>query len=236
MTAAPPAVKHLLPALFVAAMAGCAAPAPDDFHTLRAAAGAPGATARATGQVLGIGPVTVPPALQRPAWVVREGEGAVRVFEHQLWTQDVSDEIAQALADDLDAGPDAASRPWADPQPPAVLLHPTIAPPGALRVRVQVLRFESRLAPPAGVSDALHWTLECGTSDDTGWHALRSAVREASLSVDASPAGDADAGARFDRLATAHARAVALVAADIAQAVSETAADRAQACAAAPRP
>jgi uncharacterized lipoprotein YmbA len=220
------------------ALAGCSSPPPDYFHTLRGAAPAPApaAGARAAGPVLGIGPVTVPASLERLAWIVREGDTGARIYEHQLWTQDLSDEIAQALADDLDAGPGAPSRPWADPQPPAVLLHPTIAPPGALRVRVQVLRFESRLAPAPAVRDALRWTLECGTSDDTGWHALRSTVREAGESAGAAASGGDDPGARFDGLAAAHARVVALVADDIAQAVSETAAERAQACAAAQRP
>jgi uncharacterized lipoprotein YmbA len=218
------------------ALAACSTPPPDVYHTLRGPPGAASGGTRAADRVLAIGPVTVPQALERAGWVVREGDTAVRVYEHQLWTQDVADEIAQALADDLDAGPAAASRPWADPAPPAALRHPTIAPPGALRVRVQVLRFESRLEPAPGVSDALRWTLECGTTQDAGWLALRSAVREASVPAARESSGGEDPGARFDRLAAAHAQVLALVAGDIEHAFDETAAVRAQRCAGAAPP
>ena len=222
-------------AAFAAASAGCSTPPPDYYHTLRAMAPAAGGT-RAADRVLAIGPVSVPQALERAAWVVREGETGVRVYEHQLWPQDLAEEIAQALADDLDAGPPSATRPWADPAPPPALLGQTLAPPGALRVRLQVVRFEARLDPAPAVSDALRWTLECGAADDTGWLALRSAVREAAVPAAAPLASGDDPGARFDRLAAAHAQVIALVATDIARALDETAPELERRCTPAPRP
>ncbi|HEX4510816.1 MAG TPA: ABC-type transport auxiliary lipoprotein family protein [Burkholderiaceae bacterium] len=211
-------------------LAACGSPPPDSFHTLRGPAGTRSEETRPTASVLGIGPVTVPQALERPGWLVREGPTAMRVYEHQLWTQDLDVEIAQALADDLDAGPGAAARPWADPAPPGALLSPSIAPAGALRVRVQVLRFDSRLAPEAGVSDAVRWTLECGATDGSGWQVLGGAVRTADVPATLGPATDAEAGVRFDGLAAAHAQAIARVAADIAEALDQTAAVRNERC------
>ena len=217
-------------AALAALVAACSSPPPDAFHTLRGPAATRPTATRNTDNVLAIGPVTVPQALARPGWLVREGATAMQVYEHQLWTQDLAQEIAQALADDLDGAADASSRPWADPAPPGAWLSPSIAPAAALRVRVQVLRFDARLAPTAGVSDALRWTLECGATDGSGWNVLRSAVRETDVpAAGASPQDDA--GARFDRLAAAHAQAVRQVAADISQALDETAAVRARSCA-----
>ena len=218
----------------MALLADCAAPPADHYHTLRAPAASPASGPRPTGHVLAIGPVTVPASLQRPGWVVREDDLGMRIYEHQLWTQDLADEIAQALADDLDAGSPASSRPWADPAPPSALMSPTIAPPGAVRVRVQIVRFDASLAPRTGISDSLRWTLECGTTEETGWHVLRSEVRDAQLVAETPAAPDSGVSERFDILASLHAQVLALLAKDIAGALDETEGERAQRCAAAP--
>ncbi|HEX7687824.1 MAG TPA: ABC-type transport auxiliary lipoprotein family protein, partial [Burkholderiaceae bacterium] len=97
----------------VAVVAGCSTP-PDHYHTLRPVLAA-GAAHDARG-TLAVGPVTVPDALDRNEWVVRSGETGAAVYDHQLWTQDLSAEVAQALADDLNE----AALPgglWADAGP-----------------------------------------------------------------------------------------------------------------------
>ncbi|MGN6525505.1 MAG: PqiC family protein [Burkholderiaceae bacterium] len=219
--------------------AGCSTPA-DHYHTLRPvlAAGA----AHAAGATLAVGPVTVPDALDRSEWVVRSGETGAAVYDHQLWTQDLSAEVAQALADDLNE----AALPgglWADAGPSGSGSGTDLDQPPALRVRVQVLSFDSRLAPAPAVADRLRWTLECLPADtalspiDQGsYRVVRGAVRDA---AGPAPAGDAaveEGQRRFDQLARAHAASVRALAADIAGALRDSEAERARTCApAAPR-
>jgi uncharacterized lipoprotein YmbA len=238
-------MRHRSAAIALAAAlaaAGCSTPV-DRYHTLRPAATAPADTARAAARVLTIGPVSIPEALDREGWVVRSGDTGIHVYQHQLWTQGLSSEITQTLADQVNralatgtgAGSDAI---WADGSPPNPSVDPTVVVPNALRVRVQVLRFDSILAPVPSISDELRWTLECtGPESATDpallrYRVLRTALREITAPADGastSESGD-DTAARFDRLTRAHAQALRTVAADIAAAVRDTAADRARAC------
>ena len=223
-----------------AALAGCATP-PDHFHTLRPSTAAAAPLARAPGRTLAIGPVTVPDALSRDGWVIRVGETGVQVHEHQLWTQGLPAEIAQSLADHLNRGPlpDAL---WADAGPTSSGSGVDLEVPAALRLRVQVLRFDSVLAPAPAVSDQLRWTLECLPSDaalspiDAGrYRLLRNGVREVSAEAPAANPAVEEGQQRYDRLARAHAEALRAVAADIAGALREASAERARDCAQAPR-
>jgi uncharacterized lipoprotein YmbA len=227
--------RSLVPALMVVA-AGCSTP-PDHYHTLRPLPAAAPA-AHAAGATLAVGPVTVPDALARDEWVVRRGETGAAIYDHQLWTQDLSAEIAQALADDLnDAAPPEGL--WADAGPTGSGTGADLDRPPALRVRVQVLSFDSVLAPAPAVADRLRWTLECLPADpalspiDQGrYRPVRGAVRDA---AGPAPAGDAaveDGQRRFDALARAHAASVRALAADIAAALRDSAAERARSCAA----
>ena len=226
-------LSFLAAAAFVA---GCATP-PDHFHTLRPATAPAGA--RDATRVLAIGPVTVPASLARDEWVIRTGDTGAMVYDHQLWTQDLSADIAQSLADYLDRGtlPDGL---WADAGPTGSGSGADLDRPAALRVRVQVLRFDSMLSPAPAVSDQVRWTLEClpsdaeaGTVDAGRYRLVRTAVRDATgpapaanVSVDASQQP-------FDRVARAHSDTLRLVADDVAAALRASAAERAQSCVAA---
>jgi len=229
-------------AMALALVAGCAGPA-ERYHTLRSASAVAANSTLATDRVLTVGPVTLPEALDRENWVVRTGETSVHVYQHQLWTQGLGAEIAQALADQLNralaASADADVRTiWADGSGPSPAVDPTIVQPHALRARVQVLRFDSLLAPAPTISDSVRWTLECTGGESATdpallrFQVLRSALREVTAPADAASPGvtDDDAARRFDRLALAHAGALQAVAQDIAAAVAGTVADRAQAC------
>jgi uncharacterized lipoprotein YmbA len=242
-TNAPAAARAALRAAALGALlAGCSSPV-DRYYTLRSANTVAASNARATNRVLTVGPVTLPEALDREGWVVRTGETSMQIYQHQRWTQGLGAEIAQTLAEQLNralaASADAQVRTlWADGSPPSAVVDPTVVPPHALRVRVQVLRFDSRIAPEPAIDDAVRWTLECtgGESRDDPallrFQVLRSALREVAAPADASSPDAAadDATRRFDRLALAHAAVLQAVASDIAAAVAETAADRAQAC------
>jgi uncharacterized lipoprotein YmbA len=222
-----------LAALFLfTALAGCSTP-PDHYHTLRPAAAAPAAVARDARRTLAIGPVTVPAALDRNEWVVRRGDTGAMVYDHQLWTQDLSADIAQALADYLDRSP-LPDGLWADAGPTGAGTGADLDAPPALRVRVQVLRFDSILQPAPATSDQLRWWLECLPSDpslapiDKGRYRLvRGAVREA-VGPAVGPGEGQDA---VDRLARAHSDAVRALADDVAAALRDSAAERARACA-----
>ncbi len=215
--------------------AGCSTP-PDHFHTLRPALAAAASTARESGRVLAVGPVTVPESLSRDEWVIRTGASGAQVYDHQLWTQALGADIAQSLVDylDRDGLPDGL-RPDAGPTGSGSGADLERAAP--LRVRVQVLRFDSVLAPAPAVSDQWRWTLEClpsapaaGTVDAGRYLALRSAVREVTAPAPAVDAAVEESQQRFDRVARAHSDAVRQLADDVAAAVRASAAERARDC------
>ena len=218
-----------------ALLAACSTP-PDHFHTLRPAVAPAPSVAREAPRVLAIGPVTVPDSLARDEWVIRTGDTGAMVYDHQLWTQGLGADVAQALVDYLDRGalPDGL---WADAGPTGSGSGADLDRPAPLRVRVQVLRFDSMLAPAPAVSDQVRWTLECLPSDaslgavDAGrYRIVRSAVRDAAGAAPAAGAGVEESQQRFDRVARGHSETVRLVAEDIANALRASAAERALSC------
>ena len=219
----------------LAALAGCATP-PDHFHTLRPAVASAPSSARGVPRVLAIGPVTVPDSLARDEWVIRTGDTGAMVYDHQLWTQGLAADIAQSLVDYLNRGtlPDGL---WADAGPTGSGNGADLERPAPLRVRVQVLRFDSILAPAPAVGDQVRWTLECLPSDaapgsvDAGhYRVVRTAVRDAAGPAPAANPGVEEAQQRFDRVARGHSDTVRLVAEDVANALHASASERAQAC------
>ena len=227
-------LKRLTSIAALALAAGCATP-PDHYYTLRPAL-APAPTAREAPRVLAVGPVTVPDSLGRDEWVIRTGDSGAMIYDHQLWTQALGADVAQALVDYLNHGP-LADGLWADAGPTGSGSGADLPRPALLRVRVQVLRFDSILAPAPAVSDQVRWTIECLPSDAAlgpveggRYRVVRTAVRDAAGPAPAAAAGVDAAQARFDRVARAHSDTVRLIAEDVANALRETAAERAQAC------
>ena len=225
----------ILAAMAVAAVAGCAAP-PDHFHTLRPAVAPAPASAREAPRLLAVGPVTVPDALARDEWVIRTGDTGAMVYDHQLWTQGLGADVAQSLVDYLNRGglPDGL---WADAGPTGSGSGADLERPAPLRVRVQVLRFDSLLAPAPAVADQLRGTLECRPSDaalgpvDAGrYRVVRTAVRDAGGAAPAANAGIDESQRRFDQVARAHSDSVRLVAEDVAAALRASVDERARSC------
>jgi len=223
-------------AVLALVLAGCAAP-PDHFHTLRPAVAAAPASVREAPRLLAIGPVTVPDALARDEWVIRTGDTGALVYDHQLWTQGLGADVAQSLVDYLNRGglPDGL---WADAGPTGSGSGADLERPAPLRVRVQVLRFDSMLAPSPAVADQVRWTIEClpsgtalGPVDAGRYRVVRTAVRDAGGAAPAASAGVDESERRFDQVARAHSDTVRQVAEDVAAALRATAAERAQACA-----
>ena len=218
-----------------AVMAGCSTP-PDHYHSLRPAVTPAPTGAREAARLLAIGPVTVPDALGRDEWVIRTGDTGAMIYDHQMWTQGLGADVAQSLVDYLNRAPLPDSL-WADAGPTGSGSGADLERPAPLRLRVQVLRFDSILAPTPAVGDQVRWTIECLPSDaslgpvEAGrYRVVRTAVRDAAGTAPPANAGVEESQQRFDRVARAHSDTVRLVAEDVAAALRESADERARTC------
>jgi hypothetical protein len=168
-------------------LAGCGASAPAQFYTLSATAAPSGRTA--SDAVL-VGPVSVPPAVDRPQFVVQVADNRVTLDEFNRWASPLDDAIARAVAGNLASilgTPDVAVAPLANFDP-------------AYRVTIDVQRFDSVQARFALV-DAV-WAVRSTHTNRV--QSGRTLARE-------DVAGDG-----FDALAAAHSRALAKMSEDIA--------------------
>jgi uncharacterized lipoprotein YmbA len=183
---------HLLCIAFLAAVAaGCGASAPSRFYTLDAVATADGAPpARTT--VL-VGPVAIPPLVDRPQFVVQVAPNQVAVDEFNRWAAPLDDAVARAVAGNLAVllgTPDVAVAPLAGFAPD-------------YRVTINVQRFEATRGEAALV-DAVWGVRRSGAADS---RAGRTTAREAV--TDES----------FESLAAAYSRALAALSRDISAAI-----------------
>ena len=227
--------QRLAPFAALAFVAACSTP-PDHFHTLRPAIAPTSVTAHEATRLLAVGPVTVPDSLARDEWVIRTSDTGEMVYDHQLWTQGLGADVAQSLVDYLNSNPLPGGL-WADAGPTGSGSGADLERPAALRVRVQVLRLDSILAPSPEVRDQVRWTLEClpadaspGSVDAGRYRVVRSAVRDATGPAPGAGAGVEESQQRFDRVARGHSDTVRQVAEDVAAALRASTAERAQSC------
>src|SRR5215470_12076215 len=188
-----PVAPVLLLGLAAIAGSACRATAPSRFYTLDATATADG-SAPAGNYAVAVGPVSIPPIVDRPQFVVQVAPNRVQLDEFNRWASPLDDNIARAVAGNLSVllgTPHIASGP----------LAPSLAP--AYRVAIDVQRFES--VPGQSVLVDAVWAVQKGTT--RGARSGRTIAREP---VD---------GPSFDALAAAHSRALAKVSADIAAAI-----------------
>ncbi|KUM39676.1 PqiC family protein [Pseudomonas sp. EpS/L25] len=126
-------------------LAACAAKAPLNYHTLTSAA-EPESGGRAATFRFALQGVSVPPQVDQPQLVIRQGDG-IALLENERWIAPLADEIRGALSADLSA--DLGTLDLGD------------APRGAgapvLRIKVDVQRFES--IPGRRVQQDALWTL-----------------------------------------------------------------------------
>jgi len=185
-------ITHLLSIAVVATAAtGCGTSAPARFYTLDATATATDAPAARYAVV--VGPVSVPPSVDRPQFVVQVAPNRVDIDEFNRWAAPLNDAIARAVAGDLAVllgTPDVAAAPAAN-------FNPTY------RVTIDIQRFDS-IQGQAVLVEAV-WTVRKTAGKDTysGHTTAREAVQ----------------GTGFDALAAAHSRALAKVSGDIAAAI-----------------
>ncbi|MFT4045425.1 MAG: PqiC family protein [Solimonas sp.] len=122
----------LLPALLLAA---CSKDDPTRYYTLVRPLPAPALAGRAA-FAIDVQPVRVPPQVNLPELVVRQGDGEVAVVESRLWVAPLPDEMRGALAAEMSRRlgvPDVSQ----------------VAPPAGApvyRVLVDVQRFDAQLA------------------------------------------------------------------------------------------
>jgi hypothetical protein len=181
---------------FVATTAAGCASATARFYTLGPTAQATDAPA-AHYAVL-VGPVSVPPSVDRPQIVVQAAPNRIEFDEFNRWAAPLNDGIARAVAGDLAVllgTPDVVAAPVANFKP-------------AYRVTIDVQRFES-IRGESALVDAV-WVVSptAGGQATSGRTVAREAVH----------------GTGFDALAAAHSQALAQMSGDIAVAIRAAAA------------
>ena len=202
--------------------AACGTSPPDNFYTLGdgGGGGSPAAVAPSSPRwVIAVGPVAVPELVDRPQLVVRTGAQRVALLESHRWAQPLAQEIATALAGNLNrALPEAHA--YAGPLLPYI-------PAGAraLQVSLRVDKFESWIDATPHVEDVIYWTASCPDGD---------AVRGGLLALREAAAGPLETG-RYSALVAAHAKAVETVGTTIAS-MLEQMADQCRAARPAERP
>jgi len=175
-------MRFIFAALIVALLAACAASKPERFHSLLASDTparqvAPGMSPF----VVDVLPVSVPPQVDQPQWLVRAPDDSLQMLEQERWAAPLRDEIRSAVAERLIAR-------WG-----AVDLRSLAQPAGAVwRVRVDVQRFESMPGREARLES--WWSV---SSSQRGATALmcRSLVRESVAEAGAPALAAADRGA-----------------------------------------
>jgi uncharacterized lipoprotein YmbA len=170
---------------------GCGSTPASRFYTLSATPAASPA-AMVSDLSVAVGPVSVPPAVDRPQMVVTLNSNQVRLDELNRWASPLASDIARVVAENLVSMLGT----------PQVTLSPQM-PNVDYRAAIEVQRFES--APgEAATLDAL-WTV----SRDADGRARtgRTTAREAAVDK------------TYDALTAAHSRAVARLSQDIADAV-----------------
>jgi uncharacterized lipoprotein YmbA len=165
---------------------------PSHFYTLNATPGAEGAPSDLS---VVVGPVSVPPLVDRPQIVISTGPNQVRMDEFNRWAMPLQNDIARVVADDLSAM--LGTR--------RVTLYPQkLGMEPDYRVAIEVQSFESMPGEEA-VLDAV-WTVR-RTKDNVA-ETGRSTVSETVQ------------GNGYDALAAAHSRAVDRMSRDIASALT----------------
>jgi uncharacterized lipoprotein YmbA len=143
---------------------------------------------------ISVGPVSIPPIVDRPEIVVATGPNEVRLAETHQWAAPLASQLSRAVAQNLVTLLGT----------PRVTQFPQTSAAGAqFRAEVEVQRFESR-AGDAAILDAV-WTVRRMQDGETrtGRTTVRESVPDAS----------------YEALAAGHSRAVARLSADMAQAI-----------------
>jgi uncharacterized lipoprotein YmbA len=183
--------------LGLAAMLAACSSTPTRFYTIDGVATASTA-ATPSPLAISVGPVSIPPLVDRPEIVVATAPNEVRLAEAHQWAAPLASQLSRALAQNLVVLLGA----------PTVTLFPqTSGADAQFRAAVEVQRFESREGE-AALLEAV-WTvrrMQDGTAL-TGRTAAREPVQ----------------GSGYEALAAAHSRNVARLGADVSEAIRKLA-------------
>lgn len=179
--------------LALAALAGCASPAPTQFYTLLPPASATAPPAQDPAFQIEVLPVSVPAQVDVPQIVVREGSGRLVPVETRRWIAPLEAELHDALASALTQrlGVREVGRVTADERLPLY------------RVQLGLKRFDSVLGDAATIEAS--WSLR-SARDGRRVASCDSRIRE-------------PVGAGYEALAAGHQRAVQKLADEIAHAL-----------------
>ena len=191
----------LLLGIALVGSAGCGHSKPSRFYTL-ASMKSPngtfeGAPAR-QGDVVAIGPVTIPRYLDRPQMVTRSDRNEVRIAESERWAGSLAEDVSRVLIENLSvllAGDNVVVLRWDQAALSSV--------PIKYRVGVEVLRFEGAVG--GAVDLRARYTIH-----DVDGKAL--SVKESTVQERAS-------GPDYDALAAAMSRTLASASREIADVV-----------------
>lgn len=185
-------------AVLLATLTACAS-APMHFHTLIPPSAPLAATAAPF--VIDVQAVAVPPQVDQPGLVLRQGASGVAILDGERWASALGDEIRGALSADLTARLGTHD------------VHglPRSKDAQVVRVQLDVRRFDSELGGSA--------TLEAGWS-----------VRGPEQAATCASRASEPAGSTYDSLVEAHQRALGKVADQVAVAVRAVAAGQAATC------
>jgi len=177
-------------ALMMIVAMGCSRSAQPKFYSLRPTSTPDGASPAHIAVL--VGPISIPAAVDRPQFVVQNGENKVDIEEFNRWSAPLNDSIAKVVAGDLSTllgTPDVATAPLANFNP-------------AYRVTIDVQRFDSVRGQGATL-DAVWVVRKANGETRTGRTvAVESAQNDS-----------------FDALAAAHSRALAKMSGEIATAI-----------------
>jgi len=190
-------VRDMVVSVVAAAAVACAT-ATSRFYTLDSTAVSDGATAGP--HAIAVGPVSLPPAVDRPQFVVQVAPNRVEVDEFNRWAAPLDDGVARVVAGDLGILLGTSE----------VAVAPVTGFVPAYRVTIDVQRFES--TPGQGVVVEALWAVRASSGG--------------ALSSGRTVARETAEGKGFDAIAAAHSRALAKVSTDIAAAIRAQASKR----------
>ena len=183
--------------LLVVLLAGCSTSPPAQFYTLTPTSAGAGESLVSSpfAHAIAVGPVSVPEAVNRPQFVVRDGPNRVVVLELQRWAEPLRDGIAESVAGYLSRDLGGAR---------VTPMTQSAANTAQLDVSLDVQRFDMIVGDAAAIE--VVWTIKArnaASAPITG----RSEARE-------SAQGPGDA---YDALVAAQVRALASVSREIAE-------------------
>jgi len=180
------------------AILGCGTSPAARFYTLDATARPDGS--RAGSYAIVVGPVTVPPAVDRPQLVLQAAPNRVTVDEFHRWAGPLDDAVARAIAGNLAALLGTTQ----------VAALPATGLAATHRVTVDLQRFEA--TPGGGVVVEALWAVRpWAGGEGTSGRTLATEALE---------------GAEVDAVPAAYSRALATVSADVAAAIRSDAGRR----------